>query len=410
MIKFLLGWTVGVVGGSSLAPLQGEEPLTLRYRWTPHVVQAVEVRSNYTQTLMVADEPMTTEEVSAHGTMLWHVRQVEGEEAVLDCFTAEVQDSSGPSDWRGLDFGSGPPLGFCETFRRDARGRVLEHFPAGPEDPFGAFRAVLSQAADTFPEQPVRPGDIWPVRAEAPWGEKETPVGWEGEVRLEKGEGSQVKLVATLHSRVQRVALAPRTAARRERDQLVTVEVSEEITSLSGEATRQLFFDPTIGWPVRMEEQIALQMEVRQTVREGLQVRINGRALAATRKGTTSWIFRPPTDEELVRSIALAIVNGLERHDLDLLFSFHDPSFRGPAGDLTALRLQAEGLLDRFARLEVLCTDLQASLGQNKGLLTFHRQVFAAEQPDGPLKLAAEDHVRLRLHRDPTRWVVVGVD
>jgi hypothetical protein len=151
-------------------------------------------------------------------------------------------------------------------------------------------------------------------------------------------------------------------------------------------------------------------MEVTQTVREGGTTLVNGRTVAVTRQGTTVWTFRPPTDEELVRAIALAIVNGLERHDLDLLFSFHDPAFTGPDGDLASLRQQAEDLFTRFPRLEVLCGDLQASLGEGAGLLTFHRQVYAADKPDGPLKPAAEDDVTLRLRRVAARWVVVGAE
>lgn len=413
MRRLLFCWTLGLLaGGGPLSRLEAEESLTLRYRWIPHTVQAAEVQSDYTQTLLVPGEPMTQEEVSVRGTELWHVRQVEGEEAILDGFTAEAQEPSDTADGglRGLRFGSGPPPGFCETFRRDVRGRVLEHLPAGPEDPFGAFRAVLVQAAETFPEAPVRPGDAWPAWAEAPWGEKATPVAWKGEIRFERDETSPVILVATLRSRVQHVTLPPRTITRQEKDRSVAAEISEEIISLSGEATRQLRFDPTVGWPTRIEEQLSLQMEVRQTVRQGSQVRVKDRTLAVARRGKTVWTFRPPTDEELVRIIALAIVNGLERHDLGLLFSFHDPSFRGPAGDLAALRTQAQDLLARFARLAVLATNLQASLGPDTGLLTFHRQVWAAESADGPLKPAAEDEVRLRLRRTATRWVVVGAE
>lgn len=401
-----------IVAALACSMAAAQDAVLLRYARAPGEAQVSEVSTRETGVAMGNIE----QKVEADLTVLEIVRSVADGASTADEFTLAARilltNNGTPvidtENGIEIDLGDMDPRGRVETSVRTDRGEVLSVIPEPDDEPLSQVVKALERIGSVLPEEPVNVGDEWTheMTQDLAFGTATSTTTWRLD-RIEEVEGRRIAVLAsTSTATLTDMAVPPKTLQREVDGQVVDIVVEEYIVTLTATHNTELLFDIEAGKPVGMSGTNESEMDVTQRVSvAGETVMEHGEPIHATRGGTLTMVIRPPTDEELIQALPLALSNSASRQELSLLEAFCAPNVSvGDETGFAAVEGMIEPLFEANGTIKASADDLEIRTDGDSGVVTFELTAEGAATDDAPFAPLYEGPITIDAARDGTVW------
>jgi len=391
--------------------------VTLRYNRAEGTIVAADVTS--TENGVVQGN--VTQDTEAKLVVLERTRDVSADAATLDEFTLGAhirvtvngQPMVGTDSGLDIDLGEMDPRWRCETRRETPRGEVTEAVDLPTDEPLIQVIRPLERMGSILPPDPVSVGDSWTLehKPQLDFGQVSATTAW----RLDRVENLDGRRVAILTSDSEAtladLAVPEKRFTREIGGQQVDVRVEEYIVRLEAHYQTTMRLDIEAGAPLDVAGTSTAELDVTQKVTVGGQVVAeHGAPMHLTREGTSTITFRPPTDEELVLALPVALAASVERKDLTLLRTVVAPEFQLVGeGGVDALEAMLEPVFAKNERLDSTLANVSAKTDGVTGSVAFMLTVKGGLNAES-MAPVYERPVTLRARKGGDTWLIVGMD